>query len=80
MKTTVEFNSVATDALDHLSTRLEIPKADVLRAALSLYGYVVNEMSQGGQLGIAPAGTTTIENLIVVPGISPFPDKKVATG
>ncbi len=70
-KTTIEFNDDATSALDRLSSVAASSKAEVLRNALSLYSFIVDELlnSEGRvQLGIVE--NDQVRKVIVVPGLT----------
>ena len=69
-KTTIEFSETAIAQLDQLGGTLHATKAEILRNALSLYAYIVQQLqeqpdkmlgivneSQGQQGGEAPRGT-----------------------
>jgi hypothetical protein len=71
-KTTIEFSSDASAALDQLSGTLQTSKAEVLRSALSLFVYVVNNLrSTSKSLAIVREedGKTIVEKVIAIPGI-----------
>jgi hypothetical protein len=75
-KTTIEFSDAASDALHRLAEELFTTKAEVLRNALTLYDFIVDELSTGGkQLGILDEESTTTK-VILVPGLV----KRRATG
>ncbi len=71
-KTTIQFSSDASAALDHLSQDLQTTKSEVLRSALSLYMYVVNNL-RGTARALAVVseerGETKVEKVIAVPGL-----------
>lgn len=70
-KTTIEFSSDASAALEALSSKMQTTKADVLRNALSLYSYVVSNL-RGTSKSLAVVsedGQAKIEKIIAVPGI-----------
>ncbi len=67
-RTTIEFTDVASSALDSLSTRLGVSKTEVLRNALSLYAFVVGEITGNRTLAVV-GPDKTIEHLIAIPGI-----------
>jgi predicted transcriptional regulator len=71
-KTTIEFSSDASTALDQLSGALETTKAEVLRSALSLFVYVVNNL-RGTSRSLAivsdEGGQMKIEKVIAVPSL-----------
>lgn len=73
-KTTIEFNEIASNALDQLVRELQIGKADVLRHALSLYAFVVEQSKNGYQLGLVKNGEA--KQLIIVPGIMRASDER----
>ena len=69
-KTTIEFSSDASAALDQLAATLETTKAEVLRSALSLYSYVVNNLrGSSKELAIVSGNGTSVEKIIAVPGV-----------
>ena len=70
-KTTIEFGEESTEELNRLAQTLETTKAEVLRNALSLYGYLFLQLKQPGRelAIITENGQRTIEKVIVVPGI-----------
>lgn len=69
-KTTVEFSEQATQELTWMAQKLSTSKADVLRDALSLYAFIVDELgsAQGRQLGIVEH-EDKVKKIIVVPGV-----------
>lgn len=70
-KTTIEFSEDASGLLEELSNTLRSSKAEVLRNALSLYGFLVRELKgvKENDLGIVEGGNV-VRKIIVVPGIS----------
>ena len=77
-KTTVEFNDAAAAELARIASVLQTQKADVLRAALSLYAFIVDELSLGDtrQLGIIE--DDQVRKVIVVPGLQRKAQQTVA--
>ncbi len=74
-KTTIQFNSDASAALDNLSEALQTTKAEVLRSALSLYIYIVNNLrNESRSLAVVSenGGKTNVEKIIAVPGLLPL--------
>ncbi len=69
-KTTIEFNESASEELGRLAETLSTTKADVLRGALSLYAFIVDELyrQEGRQLGIVN-NEDKVEKIIVVPSL-----------
>ena len=69
-KTTIEFNESASVELGRLAETLSTTKADVLRGALSLYVFIVDELyhQEGRQLGIVN-NEDEVEKIIVVPSL-----------
>ena len=71
-KTTIEFSSNASAALDQLSDVLQTTKAEVLRNALSLFVYVANNV-RGTSKSLAivkeEGGQTIVEKVIAIPGL-----------
>jgi hypothetical protein len=69
-KTTVEFSEQAAQELAGMAEKLSTSKAEVLRDALSLYAFIVDELrsTQGRQLGIVEH-EEKVKKIIVVPGI-----------
>jgi predicted transcriptional regulator len=69
-KTTVEFSDQAADELASMAEKLSTSKANVLRDALSLYVFIVEELrsARGRQLGIVE-DEDKIKKIIVVPGV-----------
>ena len=76
-KTTIEFGEGAALALDQLAADFGTTKANVLRNALGLYVFVVNQLSEekGSQLGIVGRMNRVLK-LIVVPGFMTPPSKE----
>ena len=71
-KTTIEFSDHASSQLDQLGSNLQRTKAEILRDALSLYVYIVNQLQEqpGRILGIVnEKQENRIEKLIAVPGV-----------
>jgi hypothetical protein len=67
-KTTVQFSEGAAEQLEELSHLLSTSKADVLRNALSLYAFLVDELGERGkELGILER--ETVKKVVVVPGL-----------
>jgi hypothetical protein len=69
--TTIAFDQRADEELTRLQEELgAASKAEVLRHALSLYGFLQRELSEGGDLLIERPDTDVITR-IVVPGFHP---------
>jgi hypothetical protein len=71
-KTTIEFSETAIAQLDQLGGMLHATKAEILRNALSLYAYIVQQLQ--GQpdkmLGIVNESQgNKVEKLLAVPGV-----------
>ena len=68
MKTTVEFNEQAAEALDGLAEELGSPsKSEIIRNALALYAFIMDDLRQGRDLAIVEGDT--IRKVIAVPGV-----------
>jgi hypothetical protein len=68
-RTTIEFTDAASVALENLSQRLGLSKTEVLRHALSLYAFVIGEITGPHKLAIVSTPDKTVEQLIAVPGV-----------
>lgn len=71
-KTTIEFSDAGIAQLDRLASTLHGTKAEVLRNALSLYAYIVDQLHDEPNkiLGIVnERDGNRIEKLIAVPGV-----------
>jgi hypothetical protein len=69
-KTTVAFQGKAESTLAALAEQLDVPKADVLRNALSLYAYVLKELQPPGR-DLAIVHLEDVLTKIAVPGFWP---------
>jgi hypothetical protein len=75
-KTTIEFSDSAISQLEGIADTLHTTKADVLRNALSLYAYIVQQLQErpGRMLGVVnESQDNKIEKLIAVPGAMATP-------
>jgi len=70
-KTTIEFSETAVAQLDHLGDSLHATKSEVLRNALSLYAYIVQQLNGNPDkmLGIVNESQGRVEKLLAVPGV-----------
>jgi hypothetical protein len=70
-KTTIEFSEPADRMLTSITTRLGSSKAEVIRNALSLYAYLLNQLldQPSYELAIAVKPENKIIKAIVVPGL-----------
>lgn len=83
-KTTLEFSDAAADELARIAEASSTTKADVIRRALALYGYLVNELKpkpDGGkiELGIIE-NEKDIKKIVVVPGLTYPGEQESASG
>ena len=72
-KTTIEFSEPATAQLDYLGSSLQVTKSEVLRNALSLYAYIVQQLQgqPNKMLGIVDESQgNKVEKLLAVPGVA----------
>jgi hypothetical protein len=65
-KTTIEFNEVATSALERLADALQTSKAEVVRDSLSLFSFVLDELIEEGK-ALAVIKNGAVETKIAVP-------------
>lgn len=74
-RSTIEFNEAADAQLQALVRHLGASsKAEVVRNALSLYAYLVDQMEPDKALGILnEAEGNKVEKVVVVPGLSHTP-------
>lgn len=63
-KFNVNFSDGTYDALADMSHRLDQPMAEVLREALSIYGWLIREASRGSTLMIERQGKPPTELLL----------------
>jgi hypothetical protein len=80
-RSTIEFNEAADEQLQYLTRELGVKsKAEIVRNALSLYSYLVGELTNPDRhlaLGIiAKDRDNQVEQVIVVPGISGVAESK----
>ena len=68
-KTTIEFTAATSARLDKLAKDFGSTKAAVVRNALSLYGFVADELAQDQQRNLAFARDDSVETIIAIPGI-----------
>jgi hypothetical protein len=70
-KTTIEFSEPADKMLTSMTTRLGSSKAEVVRNALALYAYLVNQLLDrpSYELAIAEKEGNKVVKSIVVPGL-----------
>lgn len=81
MKTTIEFSEKAANALERLAQELDTTKADVIRSALALYGFLVRELRDPKgrrQLGIIE-DESRIKKIVFVPGMEGS-EEEIAAG
>lgn len=68
-KTTIEFTAAASARLDELANDFGSTKAAVVRNALSLYGFVADELAQNHRRKLAIALDNSVETFIAIPGL-----------
>jgi hypothetical protein len=70
-KTTIEFSEPADKMLTSMTTRLGSSKAEVIRNALALYSYLLNQLLDrpSYELAIAERPENRVVKAIVVPGL-----------
>lgn len=72
-RTTIEFSDAADQALEGIKTRVSASsKAEIVRNALSLYVYVVEELNARPEceLAIARRSDNQVVKAVIVPGIA----------
>jgi len=67
-RTTIEFTDDASSALEALASRLQTSKTEVLRNALSLYAFVIGEITGDRRLAVVSGTEKKLEELIAIPG------------
>lgn len=67
-KTTIEFSDPAAEELARISKASSTTKADVVRNALALYAFLVNEL-KGPRYNLAILRDDQIEKIVAVPGV-----------
>lgn len=68
-KTTVDFSEPAAEALDRMARELSTSKAEVVRNALSLYSFLLDELSTRRRVLAIVDDDNEIKKVIAVPGV-----------
>jgi hypothetical protein len=78
-RTTIEFSRPADDQLEQMTAKVGASsKAEVIRNALSLYAFVINELHDipNHDLAIADNVTNKVVKVVIVPGLHrPLPSQ-----
>jgi hypothetical protein len=71
-KTTIEFSEAADRVLDDMTKTLGSSKAEIIRNALALYAYLLDQLKSQPdyELAIATRADNKVVKAVVVPGLS----------
>jgi len=71
-KTTIEFSPAADRMLEDMTEKLGTSKAEVIRNALSLYAYLMDQLiaQPAFELAIAQKADNKVLKAVVVPGLT----------